>query len=502
MRHVLTPREMQAADLYTQQVIGLGSLVLMERAALSCLRTIQDMDGVRRVLCVCGRGNNGGDGIAIARLLHCAGYEAEVFLFGNEGSASASNAAQLASFLKLGGRVADTLAAGEADLIVDALFGIGLSRDIGKDAAAVIDSINQSGAKVLAVDIPSGVDGENGRIRGCAVRADVTVTFQYLKRGLLLEPGRNLCGRVICEDIGIVMPRENTQAFCYDPRDLKALLPARIERSNKGSYGKLLIIAGREGMAGAAALCARSAVRCGCGLVKVMSDPLNRVILQTLVPEALYTPFPDEMDTGRVLKKECEWADAVVIGPGLGTDHFAQILTDGVLAQDSVPALLDADALNTLSLRGIRPDTFNPSGCARSSPVVITPHPGEMARLRRISIPAVLDGTAENAVSFAAGYGVICVLKDSATVVSDGTRLYINRSGCDGMATGGSGDVLSGVIGAMLAAGLDGMRAASAGVYLHGLAGEDAQKRLGPRGMSSMDLAEALGQVLKREDEA
>ena len=137
MRHVLTPREMQAADLYTQQVIGLGSLVLMERAALSCLRTIQDMDGVRRVLCVCGRGNNGGDGIAIARLLHCAGYEAEVFLFGNESSASASNAAQLASFLKLGGRVADTLAAGEADLIVDALFGIGLSRDRIKQSVQV-----------------------------------------------------------------------------------------------------------------------------------------------------------------------------------------------------------------------------------------------------------------------------------------------------------------------------------------------------------------------------
>ena len=499
MKEVLTPQQMQAADLYTQMEIGLASLVLMERAALFCMAEIKKMAGVHRVLCVCGRGNNGGDGIAIARLLHCAGYHAEVFFIGSAQSATASNAAQLKTYKALGGIICDTPCLNEADLIVDAMFGIGLSRDLEGEAAALTEQINAGNVPVLSVDIPSGIDGETGAVRGSAVMAEVTVTFQFLKRGLLLEPGRTHCGRLVCADIGIVRPQDLcVQAFCYDKEDLQSLLPPRRARSNKGSYGKLLIVAGKEGMAGAAVMCATAALRCGCGLVKVMSAPANRVILQTRLPEALYAPFPEGEDMGARLQEELAWADAVAIGPGLGTDETARSAVSAVLQYSRVPVLMDADALNVLAQQGIGEDTFHLRAADEKIPVIITPHPGEMGRLCKTSIADILHSLSKTALDFAKQHRVICVLKDAATVVSDGQALYINRSGCDGMATGGSCDVLSGVIAAFLAGGLDGMRAACTGVYLHGLAGEYAQAKLGARGMTAMDIAGALAPVQQK----
>ena len=324
---------------------------------------------------------------------------------------------------------------------------------------------------------------------GTAIRADITVSFAFLKLGQLLCPGAEYCGKLMVRDIGITADAYEESypfSFTYEKEDLK-LLPGRQMRSNKGSYGRVLLIGGAVNMGGAVLLAASAAYRTGCGLVQVMSDEENRMILQTALPEALYLPWQQKNG----LDVSLSWATAAGIGPGLGQSSRSELLLKELLLSWKGPLVLDADALNILSKH---PEWFGHT----KAKMILTPHPGEMARLTGESTAAVLEHLPEAAREFARKYHVVCVLKDARTVVTDGRQLYVNRTGNHGMATGGSGDVLTGVICGLLAQGMEPFEAACMGVYLHGLAGDAAAEKCGYRGMLAGDIAKCIGDVLRQ----
>lgn len=493
MRYLPVSQEMKELDRYTIQQMQVPSPVLMERAALAVARAVKEQYGRQaRVLTVCGSGNNGGDGFAVARLLLLDGIAADVFFAGKESSMTEETALQKKIFENYGGKLCRNFNPGEYTVLVDALFGIGLSREVTGSYARLIDQINQASLPVAAVDMPSGISADTGKVMGTAVRADLTVTFAFPKLGQILYPGAEYCGRLLVEDIGITdigldPMQKRRMAFHYVPEDLKGL-PARKSRSHKGCYGRVLLIGGDLGMAGAAVMAARAACRTGSGLVRVLSCQENRMILQSSVPEAMFYPW------GETELEEClSWATVVGIGPGLGTSNPALRLLERVMEKWEGPLVADADALNLLAL--------HPQYLERTkAQLIVTPHPGEMARLTGQTAGAILEDIAGWARRCSKEKGLVCVLKDARTAVSDGERLYVNVSGNDGMAAGGSGDVLTGVICGLLAQGAEPFEGACLGTYVHGLAGDEARDRLGPRGMTAADLAESIARVLRRAD--
>jgi NAD(P)H-hydrate epimerase len=374
---------------------------------------------------------------------------------------------------------------------VDAIFGIGLSRNITGAFATLLDAMNEKAAWRVAVDIASGIDAESGAVLGSAFCADDTITFAYGKVGQYLWPGSDFSGRISVVPMGI------TKASWLDKKPRLAVLeesdlswlPARSDHTNKGSYGRLLIIAGSVNMAGAAVLAAKAAYRTGCGLVKVITPEENRTIVQTAVPEALFATYGLEFDEEQVIE-ELKWADAVVLGPGIGTDRQAQRIVDLTLHHCEVPLLVDADALNLIAQ----------TPALLSEPhtdMIVTPHLGEMARLTGDTVALLQSRLIESARNFAQTYDVICVLKDFRTVTSEPYGLdYLNLSGNHGMATAGSGDVLSGVIGSLLAQGMRPEKAAPLGVYLHGLAGDAAVQTCTRRALMASDIIEGLRGIL------
>ena len=490
MKIVLNSMEMKACDACTIHQMLVPSSVLMERAALAVKEVLVEAYGRdSRVLVLCGAGNNGGDGFAVARLLLLDGIAADVYFAGKESSMTADTALQRKIFENYGGILCRNPVFSEYTVVVDALFGIGLSRPVTGALAELIGETNASGKPVLAVDIPSGVSADTGQVMGTAIRADITVSFAFLKLGQLLCPGAEYCGKLMVSDIGITADAYEESypfSFTYEKEDLK-LLPERRMRSNKGSYGRALLIGGAVNMAGAVLLAAAAAYRTGCGLVQIMSDEENRMILQTGLPEALYLPWQQKNG----LELSLAWATAAGIGPGLGQSSRSELLLKELLLSWKGPLVLDADALNILSKH---PEWFGHT----KAKMILTPHPGEMARLTGESTAEVLEHLPETAREFARKYHVVCVLKDARTVVTDGRQLYVNRTGNHGMAVGGSGDVLTGVICGLLAQGMEPFGAACMGVYLHGLAGDAAAEKCGYRGMLAGDIAECIGDVLKQ----
>ncbi len=485
MRPVLTAEEMYRCDRYTIETLGVPSEVLMERAARAIADEALRAFDTRRVLAVCGGGNNGGDGIAAARMLCEAGVSAEVYLVGapaSEGCKREFAKAQAAGVVLS----EDDFSA--YSLIIDALFGIGLSRAPEGDAAEVICRINASGVPVLAADIPSGVDAATGAVPGGAVRADATVTFAAHKAGTVLYPGADYAGRVACADIGIgtagvgIAP----SLFLTEKADLWRL-PRRAARSNKGTFGRVLVVAGSESMSGAAYFAALGAYRAGAGIVETAVHPAVVPVLRVLLPEAIVAPYTEG------LSRAIARADAVVAGPGLSQSaESCAVLRQVLDAVEERPLVLDADALNLLSknedlLKNLPKNT------------VCTPHPGEMARLLRCTVADVVSDILGTARRFAAESGAVCLLKDAHTVIaaSDGTAT-VNTTGSNAMATGGSGDVLSGVIGAF-AALVNVYDAAVLGAYVHGRAGELASRDLGEHAVLARDIADRIGLAVRGE---
>ena len=513
MRYLLTGKEAQAIDRYTMEQMGVPSLVLMERAALEVARVAErEAKGLNgenplsqvRIQAVCGTGNNGADGVAAARILFLKGYNAGALILGDPGEGSKQFQKQLQIARSFGMPVYQ---AGEeqplklkAELVIDAIFGVGLSREVGGMFADWVRRINEERAagkirRVIAVDLPSGIHGGSGQVMGTAVKADVTVTFGWEKRGSVLYPGRDYAGQVETADIGFspaaVNLLEEIPACAYGPEDL-ARIPERKAYSNKGTFGRVLIVAGSANMCGAAFLCALGAYRMGAGLVKVLTVEENRQPLLQLLPEVILETYTEsQLMEGReefrqMIDAQCQWADVVILGPGLGSKEYVEYLVEDILTAACTPVVVDADGLNAIAAHPYLTSYFTEN-------LIITPHLGEMSRLTGEPIAQMKQDTAACAKSYALRYGLTCVLKDAATVVAsrDG-EIYINTSGNSAMAKAGSGDVLAGVIGGLLALGMEEKESARLGVYLHGRAGDLAAARSGPHGLLARELADGL----------
>ena len=492
MKKVLDPQQMKAVERVAIDEIGIPSLVLMERAALACAEELRKrFEGRTGVLIVCGTGNNGADGLALARILKLWKWTVSVLIIGDKDRATEEWKTQYDLCQKL--KVRETKLFAEADIIVDAIFGIGLSREITGDALYAIQRMNARKGFKLAIDVPSGISCSTGAVMGEAFKADLTVTFQFEKAGQLLYPGREFCGELICADIGIppqfgsIIPavrgeEEDLAAFKDRPRD-----------SHKGTFGRVLVIAGSYYMCGAAYFAALAAYRAGAGLVEIFTPFENRTPLSSLLPEAILSVYEYlPMDT-ELLLKAIKRADAVVIGPGLSTEEDAAKILKMTLLACRVPLIMDADALNIMAA-----DPMVKEILPRKA--ILTPHVREFSRLTGKTVEEIKADPVEAAKIFAKKCRAVVVLKDAATVVADPYgQVFINTSGCSGMATGGSGDVLAGIIGARCAQEKkDLFENAALSVYLHGLAGEAAAEDKGENAVIASDIADGIGTVLCR----
>lgn len=475
---------MKEVDRYSIEEIGIPSLVLMEKAAGEVAQLLSEItDKEEAILAVCGMGNNGGDAVAAARILYEKGKNAALCLIGREERATEEMKRQLQIARNCGVPVRGKEALDEYTIIIDGLFGIGLSREIEGEYREIIEKINAGNHRVIAVDVPSGIHADNGRIMGAAIRAEKTVTFGYGKPGLYLYPGCEYAGELYVRDIGFSrksLEQVEPDCFLYDKEDLR-LLPRRRAYSNKGSYGKLLIIGGAEGMAGACILAAKAALRSGAGLVKILAAKENRGIVQASLPEAMFAPW-------EAVDEEILWADAVVLGPGLSQSEKSQELFSLLWEKQEIPLVLDADGLNLLAKLG-------GMDYSKRSNVILTPHLKEMERLSEISTEEIRETLIETAKHYGRRNSVL-VLKDARSVVSDGERVYLNVSGNHALAKGGSGDVLSGIIGGLLVQGAKLFEAASLGVYVHGLAAEHFVERSSGYSLLAGELTEELRWIL------
>lgn len=514
MEYVVTAQEMKAYDQRTSEYHKMDGIVLMERAAFCMAEEIKHRrNKPARVLVLAGCGNNGGDGLAAGRMLFLDGYDVAFFLAGTEEKCSKSCKKQLeilrsyGQSIKMDGETAGNPAWDEYDIIIDAMFGVGLSRALEGKYAVLAEYVNQTKAFVVACDIPSGICADTGQILGCAVKADLTVTFAWKKRGLLLYPGAFYAGEVCCVQMGITEhvfkgKQRFPAAFTYTKEDL-VRVPKRSADGNKGTFGKVLLIAGSANMAGAACLAAKSCYRSGAGLVRVFTPEENRVILQTVVPEAV-------LHTDKsLLKEDIAWADCIIAGPGMGMSGQAKETIAELLNTEtgkSKICLLDADALNLLAKEAGLMRAFGKK--AARWHMILTPHIMELSRLTGIEKIKLKQSIIKEILPFVHTYPVTLVCKDARTIVIDshgessGTedvgnpRIYINTSGNDALATAGAGDVLSGIIGGLAAQGMDGFSAAALGVYVHGLAGEAAAELSSRYAVMAGDLPDVLGRIL------
>jgi hydroxyethylthiazole kinase-like uncharacterized protein yjeF len=484
-RRLYSSDQVRELDRRAIDGIGIPGYVLMQRAAAACWRELRERWGQGvRIAVVCGSGNNGGDGYEIARLARRAQHEVAVVQVGAAPSTGDAVTARQ-NWLADGGRIAAGLneALGAADVIVDALFGIGLSRapaGAAADAIAAINLAHRRGVAVLAVDVPSGLDATSGRIYGDAVRADLTLTFIGDKLGLRTGHGPDCCGDVVVDHLQLPPALHDGVAPVATSilrADLGRWLPARRRGAHKGDHGHVLIVGGDHGMMGAALLAGRAALRCGAGLVSVATRGAHVAAMTAAQPELMCHAVESVAALGPLLER----AGVVAIGPGLGQDAWGATLLARVL-QAKLPLLLDADALNLLALEP-----------AQRAEWILTPHPGEAARLLGTSSAAVQDARARTAAALRERYGGVAVLKGAGTLIQ-GEMLWLCPFGNPGMAVGGMGDVLSGVIAALRAQGLAAEDAARAGVALHALAGDQAAVG-GERGLLPGDLLEPLREL-------
>ncbi|MCR5451909.1 MAG: NAD(P)H-hydrate dehydratase [Lachnospiraceae bacterium] len=492
MKIYVTPDQMKDADKNTQEVFKMDGLVLMERAALFTVDVIKSLcDKNCCIAVLAGSGNNGGDGIAIARLLWEEGYQSAVYLCGDKAKMTKDCLRQYETATIYKVPFLDNLSELSGfGLIVDAVTGVGFKGELRKEVAEITGFANTLNAKRIAVDMPTGVSSDDGSASCDSFNADVTVTFGFEKIGQHLYPGKALCGEVVRGRIGITdrsLSPDDKYIFGIENSDLTRMIPARRPDSHKGTYGKVLIIAGSSGMAGAAYMCAASAFACGCGMVKIISVPENRNILQTLIPEAMFAEI-DEYNFQDIIDENLGWADVVVAGCGLSQSSLAFSVIDYLASYCELPLVLDADGLNLFSEE-------HPH--IASVDCVFTPHIGEMERLTGYMREEIEKNALPIAEKYASDLGVTLVLKSSSTVIFDKKgRGFINDNGCSGMATAGSGDVLSGMIGGLMAQKIPGNLAAPLAAYIHGLAGSYAASEMGESGMKASDIISGIKKVL------
>lgn len=465
-----------AADL------GIEMYSLMESAGGAAFRQVQQFwPEATRILVCCGGGNNGGDGYIVATLAHEAGIDVTVWSTSDPERLKGDAEKACRRWRDTGGEIGTPQQVlPEVDLVVDAIFGIGLDRPVEGLIRDLICAINESGRPVLAVDLPSGLHADTGSVLGVAVKAAVTVSFIALKAGLLTGKGREHCGTVIYEDLGIGDAFET--AFSPDMFVLTDFtMSPRQRAAHKGDFGRLLCIGGNKGMMGAIMLACDAAIRSGAGLVAAGTREENRPYLTLHRPEVM-APLSEHLEAGL---PPLNWATCLAVGPGLGQDEWS-VSTLSAALESKLPVVLDADALNLLAAK--------PSKVTQA---VLTPHPGEAARLLGCSVCEIESDRISAARSLFDKFGAVIVLKGAGTIVYDGDKLNIICAGNPGMASAGMGDVLTGIIGALWAQGLSGADAALYGAMAHAKAG-DLAARQGERGLLASDVIQQLRNVLNQ----
>lgn len=503
MKRVLTSAEMRAVDA-ASATHGVPGAVLMENAGEALVRAAVQLSGHRnKVLIVCGLGNNGGDGLVAARRLQGTGREVFCELMGDgsalKGDAGRNYEALIAAGMKVAPIPAD-VPVGKGDVVIDALFGTGLSRAPEGRMAEAIQRIARwraAGAKVIAADLPSGLDSDLGIAHEPCVTADWTLAFAYAKRGQVLEPGATRSGRLEVVDIALPAKAESVlkdpPTFLVEEADARRPLQPRAANSHKGTYGHVLVAAGSRGKSGAAALAGLAALRGGAGLVTIATreDALDAVLRHA--PELMGVPLRGEGELNRrdlnALLDAVEGKNAAVIGPGIPRGPETTDLLSDFLEEATCPCVLDADAINALvgHLEIIK---------RSKGRLLLTPHPGELSRLLGITTEELQRNRVSIARSFAVDHQVVLVLKGARTLIArpDG-HVFINPTGNPGMATGGTGDVLAGLCGALIAQGLSPADAAITGAWVHGRAGDLLRDRKGELGLIASDLLEGMTEV-------
>ncbi len=519
---VLSREDMRELDRVTIEA-GTASIDLMERAgeqirdflldrAASPLGRLLETERAPRVLILAGPGNNGGDGFVVARLLAAEGWDAIVARCAAEPSPESDGGVNLRRWRDLGGTCIETtedaieaLASKESspfDLVIDALFGTGLTRPLEGDYLDLVSTLNGCGLPVLSVDTPSGLCADTGEPLGVAVFADATVTLGAAKPGLFCGVGPNHCGRLVVVDIGLLEPSEagiQAAGQWVDAAACRHWLPSRHAMTHKGELGHVLVVGGSVGKLGAVLLAARAALRLGAGLVTMAVPETVAVDADARLLEAMTLPLPATANgqfasaAARQLGTDCERFDAIVVGPGMGTERGARAIVGALLDRFHGPLVIDADGLNIIAGDLARFDEQLARRRKTSAgAVVLTPHPGEMGRLLGMRAAAVQEDRLGTLRRFYREHATVTVLKGAATLVGDGRRVGFNGSGNPGMASAGMGDVLAGALGTLVAQKPDPWEAAALAVYLHGLAGDFLAEELGGPGFLASELADRL----------
>lgn len=517
---IVSGERMAEIDRQAMNEYGIPGLVLMENAGLQVVNMVthirpQVQDS--KIVVLCGRGNNGGDGFVIVRHLLRLGYRVETWALAEVSQYNGDARVNYDILLKHGFEVSivDEIEPvvylrnlDKNDLIVDALLGTGLKREVSDPLAGIIRAVNESPAEVLSVDIPSGISADNGQVMGSGVKADYTVTFALPKKGLFLFPGADYCGKIKIVDIGIpkvLTAADDIRENLITSNLVGSLLPGRISNGHKGTYGRALILAGSPGMTGAAVLAGESALRGGAGLVYLGAAEELCPILESKLKEIIVIGFQGDGSGNlagggfKKIKERTAECQAVALGPGLSPTSETLHLLEVLAAELSIPLVVDAGGLAALALNsGLLP--FN------GAPLILTPHPGEMAKLTKTSTKVVQQERWELASRKAREWKAVVLLKGAYTVVAlpDG-EIYVNPTGNPVLSTAGTGDLLTGLITALLAQGLTPEDASRCGAYLHGLAADLLLEERGARGHKAGDILDyfplAINQLISGKDE-
>ncbi|MBA4348461.1 MAG: bifunctional ADP-dependent NAD(P)H-hydrate dehydratase/NAD(P)H-hydrate epimerase [Thermodesulfovibrio sp.] len=509
---VVTSDEMREIDRVTIEKYGIPGPVLMERSGLAVALRVKELYSSKKVVVLCGSGNNGGDGLVAARNLHNMGFRVNILIFAPKDALSPDCKAQYEIAKKIGVPVEFRKGINRRDIhgsvVIDAVFGTGLSRIVTGEIAKIFTLLNNSDTHVISVDIPSGISSDTGKILGQAIKADFTITFGLPKRGHYLYPGAEYTGKLFVEDIGFpdgLLSSNKIKVDLIEKEFITGLIPQRPKYSHKGDYGHVLVVAGSKGKTGAALMTAKACMRSGAGLVTIGVPESLMNVFQRRVTEEMTLPLPDDgrgmlsaNSINTILDFASKKADVVAVGPGIGVSSDTEKIVVELVKKSPLPIVIDADGINCL--KGRRSVLKN-----AKSPVILTPHPGEMARLlsqksgdrsqkSEVELRKEIEQDRINmAVSFAKGTGTYVVLKGVPTIVSvpEGNA-YINTTGNPGMATAGSGDVLTGIIASLMGQGLNPVDASILGVYLHGLAGDIAAKKKGEHSLIASDIINSL----------
>lgn len=510
---VVTAAEMRKIDQDAINGIGIPGIVLMETAGSEIVRAIErHYPSAHRIGILVGKGNNGGDGLVIARQLEHAGREVHIVLVSSPDSFTGEARINLDIAYNLGLRIQAALTdisnyvkTHRCELLVDAIFGIGLHSDVKEPISTIINEINRLPIPILAVDLPSGLDADTGNPLGTCVKADRTATIGLPKRGLLLHPGAELSGQLEIVDIGFpqqIIEAQDIHVNWTTEKDVVNWLPPRTTASHKGSYGRVLVVAGSIGMTGAASLTSEAALRSGAGLVTLATPKSLNAILEVKLSEVMTLPLSEteagslaESATQSILEYAEKTQSVLAIGPGLSQNPETVALVHQLIKENreqelGIRMVIDADGLNAIAnVKELIP--------LLGKDAVLTPHLGEMARLTNTPITSLASDRIGTAEEFAQKYGVTLVLKGAPTITSDPKgRIWINATGNPGMATAGMGDVLTGVIAGLMAQKVSSAKAATLGVYLHGLAGDIAVETIGRHGLIASDVLRTIPQAI------